>query len=309
LCLSFAAAQTYCSSGPTTTVDSNLGLTVLIGDTKSINEDSNCPGSVGPRDLTNYTADLGRKNYTLTTTVTTCGNNFPTLTGAWIDWNNNFLFEDNEKKVGEFSTLKNVSWTFAVPQDAVKGKLRLRVQTQETQATTLNPCANFPYGATKDFTVDVGGNNGDAYCISGPLTTDDSNLGGVTFVGESRNIREASDCPGQLGPQNFLDLEADVVRGGQYTLTFSVTSCGERYATTSGAWIDWEHDLVLSTSDALGYTNQQGVVSINFTVPQTTYLGPTVLRVQVQEISSTKIDPCAQFSYGGTKDFTVNIAK
>jgi len=44
----------------------------------------------------------------------------------------------------------------------VAGVTRLRVQVQETQATTLNPCATFPYGATKDFTVEVKSSGGSA---------------------------------------------------------------------------------------------------------------------------------------------------
>jgi len=138
-------------------VDSNLGLVTLNGDGQSISDDSNCPGVVGPKDLTALKADLSPGgSYSLTYTVTSCGNSFPTLSGAWIDYNRDLVFADDEK-LGAYSTQKNaVIQPFVVPtaaQGLVYGETRMRVQTQETQATTLNPCGNFPYGATKDFTI------------------------------------------------------------------------------------------------------------------------------------------------------------
>jgi len=155
----YSLGQTYCGAGPTTTVDSNLGAVSLTGDGASITDDTNCPGTIGPKDLTAQKADVSPGgSYKITFTVTTCGNSFPTLAGAWIDFNKNFLFDDSEK-LGPFSTTKNaVEQTFVVPAaapDVAYGETRLRVQVQETQATTLNPCASFPYGATKDFTIEI----------------------------------------------------------------------------------------------------------------------------------------------------------
>jgi len=148
-----AFGQNYCNSGPTTTVDSNLGAVALNGDGSSIADETNCPGTIGPKDLTAQKADLGLgKAYKLIYVVTTCGNSFPTLSGAWIDYNGNQLFDEDEK-LGAFSSAKNVETDFVVPEVAKSGATRLRVQVQETQATTINPCATFPYGATKDFTV------------------------------------------------------------------------------------------------------------------------------------------------------------
>jgi len=158
--VAYTFGQGYCNCGPTTTVDSNLGLVSLVGDGKSITDDSNCPGTIGPKDLTAQVADVAPGGtYKLVFTVTTCGNSFPTLAGAWIDWNKNTQFDANEL-LAPFTTSKNaVEQTFAVPAagspDLVYGSTRLRVQVQETQATTLNPCASFPYGATKDFSVSV----------------------------------------------------------------------------------------------------------------------------------------------------------
>jgi len=172
-----ALGQTYCSSGPTTTVDSNLGAVSLQGDSSNIADDTNCPGYFGPRDLTAQKADLSfGKTYTLIFTVTTCGNSFPTLAGAWIDYNSDQQFSDDEKLFA-FNTSKNaVSREFVVPASGsaspaiIAGLTRMRVQVQETQATTLNPCATFPYGATKDFGIQIksgGGSSSSSGGLSG----------------------------------------------------------------------------------------------------------------------------------------------
>jgi len=310
LFLTLLASQTtaqYCTSGPTLTADTNLGATNLTGDNKSITDTTDCTGDVGPRDLTTLSADVSTKTYTLSTTVTSCGGLYSSLVGAWIDWNQNSIFEDNEI-VGAFSTLRNVTWNFSVPSAALIGTTRLRVQVQETLSSTLNPCQLFAYGGTKDFTIQVKSTVNDLYCVSGPTTNEDSNLGAVTVIGESRNIREATDCPGKLGPQNFLEVSADLRRGQSYTLSFNVTTCGDVFNTSSAVWIDYDHDLLFSSAElAVNYTKQQGVINAVVNVPATGYTGDTVMRVQVQETEASKIDPCSTFSYGGTKDFTITL--
>jgi len=158
--VAYSFGQGYCNCGPTTTVDSNLGPVSLVGDGKSIVDETGCPGTIGPKDLTASVADLAPGgSYKLIFTVNSCGNSFPTLAGAWIDWNQNEQF-DPEEVLGPFTTSKNaVEQAFAVPASGqlglVYGTTRLRVQVQETQATTLNPCASFPYGATKDFGISI----------------------------------------------------------------------------------------------------------------------------------------------------------
>jgi len=159
--VAYSFGQGYCTNGvgPTTTVDSNLGPVSLVGDGKSIIDDTGCPGTIGPKDLTAQVADLAPGgSYKLVFTVNSCGNSFPTLAGAWIDYNKNEQF-DTEELLAPFTTTKNaVEQTFTVPAAGAGleyGSTRLRVQVQETQATVLNPCASFPYGATKDFGITI----------------------------------------------------------------------------------------------------------------------------------------------------------
>ncbi len=72
---------------------------------------------------------------------------------AWIDWNNDATLSQSEK-LGEFVTTSagqqsNISFT--VPQNCVKGKLRLRVRA--SSSTSINACTSYSSGQILDFTV------------------------------------------------------------------------------------------------------------------------------------------------------------
>merc|ERR1711871_1862582 len=157
----------YCGGGPTSSQDSNLGA-VHLGE---IQDNSDCPGQVGVQDLTSMTAVLyntGSTEYTLTYDVTTCGANaFTRASAAWVDWNNNQVFEENEllgptHSTASVTVLETVTVVFSVPANTPDMTTRLRVMVQETSASNLDPCALYPYGGAKDFgiAISASGNGG-----------------------------------------------------------------------------------------------------------------------------------------------------
>jgi len=113
------------------------------------------------------------QGYTLTYDVTTCGGTYTRVSAAWIDWNQNFVFDAGEMLAAPSTTtlaLQTISTTFTVPSDAVNGQTRLRVMVQERSTATLGPCDPFGYGGVKDFTIQVGkGGGGSAGGSSGAL--------------------------------------------------------------------------------------------------------------------------------------------
>jgi len=154
------------------------------------------------------------------------------------------------------------------------------------------------------------------YCVAnvGPSSTLDSNIGAVHLVGDSKTITEDNDCPGTMGVQLFLTMQADLTMGKSYSLMFTETTCGGVYPTLAGAWIDFNRDGTFSAVEQLtAFTPGKGALTIPFTVPALDNLtvpavvGDSRLRVQVQETYQTYIDPCGAFSYGGTKDFGITI--
>jgi len=140
--------------------DSNVGETRLTGQSKSIADTTNCPGSLGVQYLTAQVADLvPGLSYSLMFTETTCGNVYPTLAGAWIDFNGDKTFSTAEA-LAPFSPGKGaITIPFTVPttdnatSPSLPGVTRLRVQVQETYQTYIDPCGVFSYGGTKDFGI------------------------------------------------------------------------------------------------------------------------------------------------------------
>jgi len=152
----------YCINnvGPSQVFDSNVGETRLVGASKTIGDTTNCPGSLGVQDLTAQVADLiPGQTYSLMFTETTCGNIYPTLAGAWIDFNGDKTFSSAEA-LAPFSPAKGaITIQFTVPttdnktSPSLPGASRLRVQVQETYQTFIDPCGAFSYGGTKDFGI------------------------------------------------------------------------------------------------------------------------------------------------------------
>jgi len=112
------------------------------------------------QDFTVQQADVvPGKTYSLMFTETTCGNVYPTLAAAWIDWNGDKSFGTAEL-LAPFSQDKGaITISFTVPSPdnktapSVPGATRLRVQVQETYQTYIDPCGAFSYGGTKDFAI------------------------------------------------------------------------------------------------------------------------------------------------------------
>lgn len=150
------------------------------------------------------------------------------------------------------------------------------------------------------------------YCAAGPTSAQDSNLGEVILKGDSKDIDNVANCPGQTGTQDHTDEIADLVVGNSYTLEYHVTTCGGPYNRASAAWIDWDGDGVFDDNEQLGEVlhttdTPDSLKSVAFVVPAGGAVPGTRLRVMVQESSATVLTPCAVFAYGGVKDFGINV--
>lgn len=81
-------------------------------------------------------------------------------------------------------------------------------------------------------------------------------------------------------------------------------------APLSAAWIDFNNNMQFETDEMV--MNERTAVSAEitnpFSVPDSAVIGSARMRVLVMETTSTADpDPCAQYVYGGMKDFTVTI--
>ena len=151
----------YCSTGgPTSTFDSNVESVSLLGEnTTSINY-IGCPGITGVENQTTLTVDLvADSTYSIDVQFGTCGGNYNSAGEAWIDWNQNTIFEANES-IGTWigtppTPISN--FTFTVPSIAFSGITGIRVMQYEGGALPLDPCAAFAWGSVVDFSANISG--------------------------------------------------------------------------------------------------------------------------------------------------------
>ncbi|SFT79282.1 Por secretion system C-terminal sorting domain-containing protein [Lishizhenia tianjinensis] len=151
----------YCSGGPSSIYDSNVGSVNLQGQSSNIAY-TGCPGVTGLEDQTNMVADLNAgTQYTVTVDWSTCGGTYGNAGSVWIDFNGNFTFEASEL-IGDWSgSPSNTStYNFTVPLSSVNGIQRMRVMQREGGSLPLDPCGSYTWGSLTDFGIAISGGTG-----------------------------------------------------------------------------------------------------------------------------------------------------
>ena len=124
----------------------------------NLNNSSTCNGSAY-NDFTNMTAELIQGNtYDLTITV----NYSQEHVTAWVDFNDNFVFENNEKIIDDFemgasgsgahSYTETLNTTLPSPMPLGQHIMRIRTNWQHP---VPDACSDVDYGETEDYTVNV----------------------------------------------------------------------------------------------------------------------------------------------------------
>lgn len=111
--------------------------------------------------FTNFQAQLeqGASNYSLSVNVNTDGGT--NYTKAWIDWNQNAIFDENEMvDLGNVTGGSNVNSgnvaTIQVPNDAVLGSTIMRVRTSQSPSNEVpTACGPIQNGEAEDYTIIV----------------------------------------------------------------------------------------------------------------------------------------------------------
>lgn len=139
--------------------DCTLGDGLNAFELEQIDNNSGCdPGGYG--DYTNLSTGL-EAGFTHTATVTTgWGSQF---VKAWIDLDDDFLFENDEVIINDFqiapgegagSYTENID--FPVPSNAPLGQHLMRVKTNWNDDVPDDPCEDTTYGETEDYTCEIG---------------------------------------------------------------------------------------------------------------------------------------------------------
>ncbi len=100
----------------------------------------------------------------------------------------------------------------------------------------------------------------------------------------------------------------DLSLGTTYNGTINSDYYSSEYANI---WIDFGNDGVFDASDAVGSVDNFGTTTANYTIsiPATATIGQHRMRVRCAFAAGTgsSIDPCTNYYYGETHDYTVNI--
>jgi len=154
---------------PTATAGCNLdGIKMFELNTISADDGANgcntepANGPNGYADRTNLSTDLanlaGSNVYTLKAQQNWTGGAGVEALSVWIDFNDNGIFEASEQLIsGEFFQSDNVLENFilTIPVGAALGTHILRAKAIDTSATgdINDPCSDYDYGETQDYTV------------------------------------------------------------------------------------------------------------------------------------------------------------
>jgi hypothetical protein len=157
------APSDFCTPGTIFgTADGDFINDVGLGNISNLNTGSATGPSYIDYSSTVSTPLMRNEEYVLTIRS---GNYFPDTYGAWIDFDQNDLFETGEK-IGEFVTevvSETNEITFTVPANAVMGNTRMRVRgvfTSDGEPNPLDPCYPYAYGETEDYRIVIEQNTG-----------------------------------------------------------------------------------------------------------------------------------------------------
>lgn len=177
----------------------------------------------GYGDFTNLNASLSVE---VPIDVTVASGYDDQLFSVFIDFNDNFVFEESELVITDVaipSENTNVTVSFTLPDDsAIAGThlLRARASWSESDPTSADACVDFTYGETEDYTV----------TIETTLSTESTDFNNASFT-----IYPISDRNYEVnfsGTANFGDLEVEVYNAiGQVIFKQALNQNGTSYKT------------------------------------------------------------------------------
>ncbi|MFA5647299.1 MAG: C25 family cysteine peptidase [Bacteroidales bacterium] len=153
------ASNTYSltTTGGTLTYCTSKGATsyewIDLVELNQISNTTSANGGYG--NFTNHTATVARgASQTIFFSAGFKGSSYTEYWHVWIDWNQNGIFDANERMVyGSSSSAARLSSSFTVPSNALLGTTRMRVTMKYNAAATA--CETFGYGEVEDYTINV----------------------------------------------------------------------------------------------------------------------------------------------------------
>ncbi len=269
---------------------------------------TNTSGAAGYTDFTGTTVSLTKgAAVSLTLTPGFKSTTYNEYWKIWIDYNKNGSFDDSGELVFDAGALSKtaVNGSFTVPSSA-SGTTRMRVSMKYNGAQTS--CETFSYGEVEDYTVTFvdGGGTTDpptGYCAS---KGSNSSYEWIDLV-QLGSINNVTGNNG--GYADFTSMSTDLINGNSYTINFSCGFSSSSYTEYWHVYIDFNRDGDFADSGeafAFGSSSSSGTLSGTFSVPASTSLGYTRMRV-VMKYNAASTGSCETFSYGEVEDYLVYL--
>jgi len=236
-------AQTYCTPTYTTGCSSGdaINNVTLSGENASLNNSTGCSSSSYGDYTDELAADL-LPNNTYQISVTT---NYSVPTSeqlkAWIDYNNDGNFTENEVIAATTNGMSGAtqSFNFTVPSTASLGYTRMRVRMVYGASATVDPCNSASWGETEDYLVYIGTIPN---CSSANAGTISSNKSAVC-ADENYSLTVS----GATMPGNGMTYQWQESPAGQNTWT-DITGATNMSYTTNGLTDATDYRLIVSCS-------------------------------------------------------------
>jgi len=256
----------YCTSMASSTGDEEI-LNVTVG---ALNNSSTCTSTGGPGSIQNrysdYTTVVPAGSLAqgaivpFSIQVGTCGGNYGSGTGIFIDFNQNGSFSDpGEDVYVTASTTVGphfVTGNITIPVGATLGTTRMRVINAEGYSGSgLTPCLAYGYGETEDYLVDV---TAPAACqqplglsaTNVTVTGADVSWGAVSGAAGYEYAVTTSSTPPASGTATTNTTESVTSLSGSTTYYLHVrTDCG---SGSYSAWSSLSFQTLLANDNASG---------------------------------------------------------
>lgn len=220
---------------------------------------------------------------------------------AWIDYNDNQIFEQSEIVFDGGYTIDYVT----IPNDTnIIGLKRLRVISANS-STTIDPCGTYNYGEAEDYFINITDSVVEP-CYCTPIY--------YLFAHAIQNFRlnKINNCDSGYDTLDFHSIYPDSIfitnleAGGTYRINISDGSwAGNHYQYT--AWIDFDDNYIFDSNEIIINNSSIQVLDDYFTVPNfPNVLGKHKLRIKISD-NNTPISSCFATNLGETEDYYVNI--
>jgi hypothetical protein len=148
------------------------------------------------------------------------------------------------------------------------------------------------------------------YCISEATSTADSKIDKVE-IGSINNNTASTGCASY---SDFTNISTTLGKGGNYTMSVTLGTCGGSFNKGAKAWIDYNQDGDFDDVGEEIANFGQGTTTTTYTkiisIPTTAHVGMTRMRVVGREgpgTNNTSIHPCGTYSWGETEDYSIMI--